>query len=244
MRNESADPELDLLQKKYEQARDVLLRKYTIRSQAFAALSYTYFIELVGHAAATGSEQAWEKAWSQRDLCQRQLWAGHRPDAASHVKILDPLRPLLLFQETETVRLPRALAPTVVRLTHESHGDIRFEEHYLYVLTPGNDILVHAVPVPIRDLFFPEPRAHRNGVRHPQLSPGGAPVVSAGELCLFGDGGGVAAAVFNTRSGHYRPPPVSALRMLDACRETFGLDADRILHLTMGPAPEDGSHGG
>lgn len=244
MRNKSANPELDLLQRKYEHTRDVVLREYTTQSQASAARSYAYLIELVGRAAATGSRQAWEKAWSQRDLCQRRLWAGHRPNAASHVKILDPLRPLLLFQETETVRLPRALAPAVVRLTRTPHGDIRFEEHYLYVLTPGNDILVHPVPVPIRDLLFPGPRAHCNGPRHPQLSPGGAPVVSAGELCLFGDDDGVSAVVFTTRSGHYRPPPISALGMHDACRETFGLEPDRILFLTMGPSPEVGRHGG
>jgi hypothetical protein len=228
----------------YEAARRSILQRYSQDSQAYAAISYAQLVELLHSASSTNAEAAWDLASEQLQLCQEQLWRGFRARDRSHVVTLDEDMPLLQFRETPTIQLPSPRTiPEVLPLNATTLASVETGNHYLYVLSPTDEIFIYVTPLTIADLFFPDRDALRNSVRHPQISPNGDPVQSAGEICIFG-GKQAAAVLFNTRSGHYQPPPRSALAMRRACRNALNVSDERIFPLVVSPHPHERAHDG
>lgn len=223
----------------YEVARSSILQRYSENSQAYAALSYAQLIHLLTSAAESNQDDAWELAKKQLRVCQEQLWNGFRTRDRSHIEVLDESIPLLQFRETSTVRLPRPrIAPETMQLDAGTLMSLQAGSHYLYVLSPRDEIFIHTRPLSIADLFFPNAHAVRINVRHPQISPNGNPVQSAGELCVL-RGQHATAVLFNTRSGHYQPPPASAFAMRKACLAALKLDEQHVFQLVLGPRSKD-----
>jgi hypothetical protein len=216
---------------RYTALEAAMVDRFGTGSQAAAAVHYTLLVELWAARVHPAAEPFWRRAVGRLHAsCQRRLWEGFRNEPRDHVRVLDPVRPLLGYGGT-----PQAPPPDLRRvvLDAEALSAVPAGEHVIYVVDEDERLVVRPVPVPVRDLFFPARQADRARVTHPMLVPG-RPVQAAGELCLVGTGR-VERVLVNTRSGHFMPPAHSLDVVTRVCRRLFGLPDHDVLGLSIAP---------
>jgi hypothetical protein len=209
-----------------------MVERFGAGSQAAAAVHYTLLVELWSARVHPAAEPSWRRAVTRLHAsCQRQLWAGFRNESRDHVRVLDPVRPVLAYDGT-----PQEPPPDLRRVVLDAGALslVPAGEHVIYVVDEDERVIVRPVPVPVKDLFFPARQADRARVTHPMLVPG-RPVLAAGELCLAGTGR-VERVLVNTRSGHFMPPAHSLDVVTRVCRRLFDLAARDVLGLSIAPA--------
>lgn len=105
--------------------------------------------------------------------------------------------------------------PELVQIKDKSLGPLQPGKCYMYVIDQSRQLIVWNSEFKFADLVFGRNRATVNGipVAHPLLIADTLRVCAAGEFIPFAGGKAgttLCAAIINTKSGHYRPPPSCA----------------------------------
>ena len=107
---------------------------------------------------------------------------------------------------------------------------------YMFVIDDSRTLRVWNRPFQFSDLVFGRNRATVDGipVAHPMLVPDRLRIMAAGEIIFVGHRK-PRSVIVNTKSGHFRPPPVTADVIREVCREVLGLPDHHIDVFTLAP---------
>lgn len=216
----------------YLDAREVVISKFGVASQAHAAVEYARLIDMI--------EQGYLSSDDLRSEVDEQLRVVHLLiDSAVSAREVDhvtydPKTEWLHFAETARAQLPPQANPNTLRLTRNALKALPSASHFLYVLSTEGSVLLESTPLTTSDLFFPDTDSVRVRVRHPQLLGPKVPVLGAGEVCVFHSAGSPYAALVNNRSGHFRPPPRSLDRVKRAVCHELSLPAHAVVEVCVG----------
>ena len=215
----------------YAVALDAVIARFGLASQAHIAVEYTRLIELLERGYTTARTHQ-RKAEAQLQIVQGLINRAVRVRDVHHVRY-DPDTEWLHFEETQDVRLPPRVNPVVRRLTEEIIVTLPSATHFMYVLSTESLLMIETTPLTTVDIFFPDAQSARERIRHPQILGPHVPVLGAGEVSVFHTANRAYAALINNRSGHFRPPPQSLIRVRNAlCRE-LSLSADCVMEVTV-----------
>lgn len=111
---------------------------------------------------------------------------------------------------------------------------------YMYVIDEYGELIVWNRAFRFADLVFGRNRATVHGVpvAHPLLVPETLRVCAAGEFIPFAcdpTGATLGAAIVNTKSGHYRPPP-TCVPLIEEVFDRIGLGPSDLDIFTLDPA--------
>lgn len=209
-----------------------MARRYGTQSQAYLSVHCAQLLELLEDAASGNEPFQWCAAQLQLEMVQ-SLFDELRVGTVSreHVAV-EPGGRLLRFVGSSDVELVPIEFPVGVLANGDAIRQLSAGSHYLYVLTPAREIVLHPQPLAVQDLFFPEvPRRRRT--RHPDLLGAPSPVLGAGEICWFGSAR-PRAVLLNNRSGHFMPPAASLGPASEACSLLFAVPDERVFTLRVG----------
>lgn len=216
----------------YVEIREDVIAKFGVASQAHAAVEYTRLIDLIAHGYAN-SDDLRSEVDEQLEIVDLLIEGSVSARDVDYVTY-DPISGQSRFTQTPQAGPPFHATSSPLRLTRQTLKTLPSGSHFMYVLSTENSLLIEPTPLTPADLFFPGADSARNRVRHPQLLGADAPVLGAGEICVFHCAGAPYAALINNRSGHFRPPPLSLERVRHAvCRE-LSLPADAVVEVRVG----------
>lgn len=206
-------------------------RRYGPQSQAVVFVLYE---ELVKVRALLAENPGLTALKSRVATLRRQIQdlydeGGYlRTGPAPHARVVASSPLVLEYDQGVFEARYRSAAAAVARDLYDvSDGrlrSLRTGTCYMYVIDDHGRLLVWNHPFRFTDLVFGRNRATIGGVpvAHPMLVAERLRVRAAGEVVLFAAQGAppgrIGAAIVNTKSGHFRPPPSCAA----VIREAFG----------------------
>lgn len=216
----------------YVDAREDVIARFGIASQAHAAVEYTRLIDLLARGYLDSDDRR-KEVNEQLQIIHRLIEGSISARIVDHVAY-DPVNGHIRFTHTARANLVSKAVQSPLRLSREALSDLPSGSHFLYVFSTEDAVMVEPTPMTPSDLFFAGVHSVRERIRHPQLLGPDTPVLGAGELCVFHAAGTPYAALVNNRSGHFRPPPDSLERVRRAVCRDLALSPNAVVEVRVG----------
>jgi hypothetical protein len=204
-------------------------------SQAVAFMRHQYLVALCDIAGVKPRSSVLRKIASVEHVLRLQFESAlPEQPPPNWCAVVDSTIPIICFDAEYYGRHYRqvgeTVAPDVLCLDRDALKVVSPLETYMYVIDDVERLRVYRESFTLKELVKGRnvPKVAGYPVTHAMLVPERLRAISAGEITLVGDDA-VSWVIANTKSGHFQPPPSSALATRRILSKTFGLPIDHVL---------------
>ena len=220
----------------YDEVIERTAARYGASSQAVALVKLRYLVALLESIDRT--QCACERVTLGGVVADLAKWYESTvpPLVPAPVRILDSERPLLEYDDAayERYRQTGSEIQQDIQVVGVSIlEEVEAASWYNYAIDERDRLVIHRRALSLKELALARRMTGSSMVTHPMLVHDTLRVQSAGEILFVGTRE-VRAVVANTKSGHFCPPPQSALVLRRCCEHLFRLEPERIVVFAVG----------